>query len=63
MRNPAVSARETSDNFSRAALLFDLLAGVVQRHDAQVAEVLRGERGTADMPVTRLAAALRAQGI
>jgi phosphoenolpyruvate carboxylase len=63
VRDPAVSARETPDNFSRAALLFDLLAGVVQRHAPQIIAVLRGERATADMPVALHATALRAQGI
>ena len=32
---------ETPGNFSRSALLFDLLAGVVQRHAPEVAGVLR----------------------
>jgi phosphoenolpyruvate carboxylase len=43
--------------------LFDLLVGVVQRHEPQVAAVLREERTTADMPAVLLARTLQAQGI
>jgi len=60
---PAVSSREPPGNFSRAELLFDLLVGVVQRYEPQVAAVLREERTTAGMPVALLARTLQAQGI
>jgi phosphoenolpyruvate carboxylase len=43
--------------------LFDLLVGVVQRYEPQVAAVLREERTTADMPAVLLARTLQAQGI
>jgi phosphoenolpyruvate carboxylase len=49
--------------FSRSALLFELLVGVVQRHEPRVAAVLRGERTTAGMSAALLARTLRAQGI
>ena len=49
--------------FSRAALLFDLLVGVVQRYDPEVAAVLREERTTAGMSAVKLARTLQAQGI
>jgi phosphoenolpyruvate carboxylase len=51
------------ETFSRSALLFDLLVGVVQRYEPQVAAVLREERTTADMPAVLLARTLQAQGI
>jgi phosphoenolpyruvate carboxylase len=50
-------------NFSRAALLFDLLVGVVQRYEPEVAAVLREERTTAGMSPVKLARTLQAQGI
>jgi phosphoenolpyruvate carboxylase len=50
-------------NFSRAELLFDLLVGVIQRHEPEVAGVLREERTTAGMPAVLLARTLQAQGI
>lgn len=62
MADPA-AASEAPGNFSRAALLFDLLVGVVERHEPQVAQVLRAERTTAGMPVELLARTLQAQGI
>jgi phosphoenolpyruvate carboxylase len=43
--------------------LFDLLVGVVQRYEPEVAAVLREERTTADMPAVLLARTLQAQGI
>ncbi len=49
--------------FSRAELLFDLLVGVVQRYEPQVAAVLREERTTAGMSALLLARTLQAQGI
>ena len=49
--------------FSRAALLFDLLVGVVQRYEPEVAAVLREERTTAGMSAVKLARTLQAQGI
>ncbi len=58
MRQP-----EPPETSSRAVLLFDLLVGVVQRHEPQVAEVLREERTTAGMPASLLARTLQAQGI
>ena len=58
-----MNAREPPENFSRAALLFDLLVGVVQRHEPEVAAVLREERTTAGMPAALLARTLQAQGI
>jgi phosphoenolpyruvate carboxylase len=61
--DPSAPACEPSGNFSRAALLFDLLVGVVQRYEPEVAAVLREERTTADMPVVLLARTLQAQGI
>jgi phosphoenolpyruvate carboxylase len=50
-------------NFSRAALLFDRLVGVVQRYEPEVAAVLREERTTAGMSPVKLARTLQAQGI
>ena len=50
-------------HFSRAALLFDLLVGVVQRYEPEVAAVLREERTTAGMSAAKLARTLQAQGI
>ena len=58
MRQP-----EPPETFSRAVLLFDLLVGVVQRYEPQVAAVLREERTTAGMPASLLARTLQAQGI
>ncbi len=58
-----MNARESPENFSRSALLFDLLVGVVQRHEPEVAAVLREERTTAGMPAALLARTLQAQGI
>jgi phosphoenolpyruvate carboxylase len=60
---PATQVREPPGGFSRAALLFDLLVGVVQRYEPQVAAVLREERTTAGMPAALLARTLQAQGI
>ena len=57
------AAARAARNLSRAVLLFDLLVGVVQRHEPQVAEVLREERTTAGMPASLLARTLQAQGI
>ena len=48
---------------SRAALLFDLLVGVVQRYEPEVAAVLREERSTAGMSAEKLGRTLQAQGI
>ncbi len=59
----AADARESPENFSRAALLFDLLVGVVQRYEPEVAALLREERTTAGMPAALLARALQALGI
>jgi phosphoenolpyruvate carboxylase len=50
-------------HFSRAALLFDLLVGVVQRHEPEVAAVLREQRTTTGMSAGKLARTLQAQGI
>jgi phosphoenolpyruvate carboxylase len=58
-----VSESGAPGNFSRAALLFDLLVGVVERYEPEVAAVLREERGTAGMAPVRLARTLQAQGI
>jgi phosphoenolpyruvate carboxylase len=60
---PAVCSREPPGNFSRSDLLFELLVGVVQRYEPQVAAVLREERTTAGMPAALLARTLQAQGI
>jgi phosphoenolpyruvate carboxylase len=54
---------EPPGHFSRAALLFDLLVGVVQRYEPEVAAVLREERTTAGMSAATLARTLQAQGI
>src|SRR5450631_1934577 len=54
---------EPPGHFSRAALLFDLLVGVVQRYEPEVAAVLREERTTAGMSPVLLARTLQAQGI
>ncbi len=54
---------EPPEFFSRAALLFDLLVGVVQRYEPEVAAVLREERTTAGMSAVKLARTLQAQGI
>jgi len=43
--------------------LFELLVGVVQRYEPQVAAVLREERSSAGMPAPLLARTLQAQGI
>lgn len=59
----AAHSSEPPGNFSRSALLFDLLVGVVQRYEPEVAAVLREERTTADMPAVLLARTLQAQGI
>ncbi len=56
-------SREAPGNFSRSALLFELLVAVVQRYAPEVAAVLREERTSADMPAALLARALQAQGI
>ena len=58
MRQP-----EPPETVSRAVLLFDLLVGVVQRYEPQVAEVLREQRTTAGMSASLLARTLQAQGI
>ncbi len=54
---------EPPEFFSRAALLFDLLVGVVQRYEPEVAAVLREERTTAGMSAVKLTRTLQAQGI
>jgi len=59
----ASHSTETPGTFSRSALLFDLLVGVVQRYEPEVAAVLREERTTAAMPAVLLARTLQAQGI
>src|SRR6202035_2869866 len=59
----AAHSREPPANFSRSALLFDLLVAVVQRYAPEVAAVVRQERTSADMPAALLARALQAQGI
>jgi len=56
-------SREAPGNFSRSALLFDLLVAVVERYAPEVAAVLREERTSAEMPAALLARALQAQGI
>jgi phosphoenolpyruvate carboxylase len=56
-------ARAPAGDFSRSTLLFDLLVGVVQRYEPEVAAVLREERTTANMPAALLARTLQAQGI
>jgi len=61
--DPAAPSREPPGNFSRAALLFDLLVGVVQRYEPQVAAVLREEQTTEGMSAVLLARTLQAQGI
>jgi phosphoenolpyruvate carboxylase len=58
-----VQQGEPPGTFSRSDLLFELLVGVVQRYEPQVAAVLREERKTADMPAVLLARTLQAQGI
>jgi phosphoenolpyruvate carboxylase len=58
-----VRQAEPPGHFSRAALLFDLLVGVVQRYEPEVAAVLREERTTAGMSAVKLARTLQAQGI
>jgi len=57
------TASTAPGNFSRSALLFDLLVGVLERYEPEVAAVLREERSTAGMPATLLARTLQAQGI
>jgi len=47
MPDAAAPLREAPGTFSRAALLFGLLVGVVQRYEPEVAAVLREERTTA----------------
>src|ERR1700683_2689280 len=59
----ATHSREAPGNFSRSALLFDLLVAVVQRYAPEVAAVLREQRTTADMPAALLTRTLQAQGI
>src|SRR5258707_7618182 len=59
----ATLACEPPGNFSRAALLFDLLMSVVQRYEPEVAAVLRDERTTEGMSAALLARTLQAQGI
>ncbi len=54
---------EPPEFFSRAALLFDLLVGVVQRYEPEVAAVLREERTTAGMSAVKLTRTLQAQGL
>lgn len=54
---------EPPDNFSRSALLFELLVDVVQRHEPIVADVLREVRTTAGLSAVLLARTLQAQGI
>ena len=61
--DPTAAAGGPTGTYLRAALLFDLLVGVVQRYEPQVAAVLREERTTADMPAGLLARTLQAQGI
>jgi len=60
---PAFDTGTAPGGFSRSALLFELLVGVVQRYEPQVAAVLRGERTTAGMSAPLLARTLQAQGI
>jgi phosphoenolpyruvate carboxylase len=60
---PATQVREPPESFSRSALLFDLLVGVVQRYEPEVAAVLREERTTEGMSAVLLARTLQAQGI
>jgi len=59
----AGAAPDAPGGFSRAALLFDLLVAVVERHEPEVAAVLRKERTSAEMPAVLLARTLQAQGI
>jgi phosphoenolpyruvate carboxylase len=64
LRRPAIAhSYEGPGNFSRSALLFDLLVGVVERHAPEAAAVLREERTSAGMPAALLARTLQAQGI
>jgi phosphoenolpyruvate carboxylase len=60
---PATQVREPPESFSRSALLFDLLVGVVQRYEPEIAVVLREERTTEGMSTVLLARTLQAQGI
>jgi phosphoenolpyruvate carboxylase len=60
---PATQVREPPESYSRSALLFDLLVGVVQRYEPEVAAVLREERTTEGMSAVLLARTLQAQGI
>lgn len=54
---------EAPDNFSRSALLFELLVDVVQRYEPMVADVLREQRTTQGLSAVLLARTLQAQGI
>ena len=59
----AANVCEPPGNFSGSALLFDLLVGVVQRYEPEVAAVLRDERTTKGLSAALLARTLQAQGI
>ena len=61
--DPPAHSHEPPGAFSRSALLFDLLVGVVQRYEPEVASVLREERTTEGMSAVLLARTLQAQGI
>ena len=64
LRREAVAhSREGPGNFSRSALLYDLLVGVLEHYAPDVASVLREERTSAELPAALLARALQAQGI
>src|SRR5579863_1620492 len=64
LRREAVAhSPEGPGNFSRSALLYDLLVGVLERYAPEVASVLREERTSAGMPAALLTRALQAQGI
>jgi phosphoenolpyruvate carboxylase len=63
LADPAAPLSELPENFSRATLLFELLVGVVQRYQPEVAAVLREERTTAGLPAVLLARTLQAQSI
>ena len=58
-----VAGRGAFDGFSRSGLLFELLIGVVERHEPTVAAVLRGESAIDRLSPGLLARTLQAQGI
>ena len=58
-----VAGRGAFDGFSRSGLLFELLVGVVERHEPTVAAVLRGDSTIDRLSPALLARTLQAQGI